>query len=166
MGRPATAEPKPYHVEYMQEIHHEALRLLVLGVRPKRISAITGLTEAFISKLRNSPIAVERLEVLKVGRDAETVEASRIIARVQPKAAKLLEDVIDGKITAAVGEQIRTAQDMLSRGGHSPIQKIRDEHTYGITEETLNALKQRAAEARTLAAADFTVVEDENGQAS
>jgi len=164
MGRPATAEPKPYHVEHIQEIHHEVLRLLILGRRPKEIAAITGLTESFISKLRNSPVCRERLEVLGVAKDAETVATSRIIARVQPRAAKLLEDVIEGKIDASVGRKIKTAQDMLSRGGHAPVQHIRDEHTYGITKETLDALKQRAEDARALAEADYEVVEENSNE--
>ena len=160
MGRPATDEPKSYHVEHMNELHHEALRLLVIGWRPKRIAQHLGLTESFISALRNSPIARDRLEVLSVGKDAEVVEASRIIAQAQPKAAKLLADVINGDIPAPIGEQIKTAQDILSRGGNSPIQRVHGEFRHGLTEDSLNEIKERAAEARMAINTDYSVEED------
>ena len=161
MGRHPDGKEKDYRVTKLWEQHHEVLRMLVVGMKPKVISAITGLTEEFISNLRNSPIAIRQLEILGVGRDAETVEAAAVIARVQPRAAKLLEQVIDGTLPAAVRERIGTAQDMLSRGGNSPIQRVKSEIQHGLTEQTLNEIKQRRLEAKVAMEADFVIVEKE-----
>ncbi len=162
MGRHPDGKAKTYHVEHMWEAHHEVLRLLVLGRKPTEIAAITGFTEQFISHLRNSPIAQEQLAVLSVGRDVETVAATKIIASAQPKAAQLLKDVINGEVEATVGQQINTAQDMLSRGEHGHVQRVKADIRHGLTDATLALIKDRAAEAkeameRDSVAADFKV---------
>lgn len=160
MGRLPDGEEKSYRVVRLMEQHHEVLRLLVLGRKPREIAAITGLCENFISNLRNSPIAKQQLEILMVGRDAEAVETATVIARVQTRAAKLLEDVIRGDVIASVGEKIKTAQDMLSRGGTSPIQRIKSEIQYGLTEEALEEIKSRRLEAKQVMEADLAVAEE------
>lgn len=163
MGRHPDGLAKDYHVTHLWESQHEVLRLLVIGRKPKEISAIVGLSEVQISKIRNSPIAQDQLAILGVGRDVEAVKTSKIIAEVQPKAAQLLTDVIDGRIDANLGQRIGAAQDMLSRGGNSPVQRIRKDVQHGLTREALDALKARATEARELrdaSYADVEIVED------
>lgn len=160
MGRHPDGKPKDYHVTHMWDIHEEALRLLAVGKRPKDIAAITGLTEQFISKLRNSPIAQERLAILGVARDVEATKTGAIIARVQSKAAQLLEEVVDGKRDANLGQQIDVAKDMLSRGGNSPVQRIKKDIQYGISKSALDAMKARNVEAIAIRDASYEVMED------
>ncbi len=162
MGRHPDGKSKEYRVEHLWESHHEVLRLLVLGRKPKEIAAITGFGENFISNLRNSPIAEEQLEILSVGRDAETVAATTIIAKAQPKAAQLLADIINGEEEASVNQKIGVAQDMLSRGEHGHVQRVKADIKHGLSDETLALIKERAAEAKEMmerdeVTADFKV---------
>ena len=150
MARPPDSNHAHKDVEYLWEQHHEVLRLLVKGYKPRQISEMTGLTETFICRLRNSPIAKERLEILGAERDAITVAMVKRIAELQPKALSVLERVLNGETNATIDLEVRTAQDMLSRGGNAPVQRMVADVRHGLDEETLNAIKERAEQARTL----------------
>ncbi len=149
MARPRMlAEERYYNVTEMTERHHEILRMIVLGKENSEIAARLNITPQTVSDLRRSPIAQDYLNVLQIARDAETAEVSGIIARGQPVAAKLLERVINRKEEdAGIALIVKTAQDFLSRGGNSPIQKTQVESSHHISPDTIELIKQRRAEA-------------------
>lgn len=160
-------ETRPQDVTHLWELHKEILRSLVLGFRPQELAQMFNVTEGFISNLRNSPMAQQYLATLEVARDASTAEVARELMQTCPTAAKLLKDVIKGDIPASLSLQISTAKDWLSRGGFPPVSKTENVNKHGLTEETLNILKERANKAReeainsnAIADADYEEVEE------
>jgi len=159
---PQMIEDRPQNVTHLWELHKEILRTLVLGFRPREIAQMFHVTEGFVSNLRNSPLAQGYLSTLEVARDAATTEVARELIETCPTAAKLLKDVIEGKETSAnINLRVSTAKDWLSRGGFPTVQKSETSSKHGIDEETLDALKQRAADARAEAQRNEVLIEEE-----
>lgn len=158
---PTLACDKSYRVTHLWELHKEMLRMLVLGFKPKEICSMYGVSEGFLSNLRNSPLARAYIEPLEVARDAATAEVSRELVQTAPKAAKLLKDVITGNESASLRLKVQAAQDWLSRSGFPRVQKSESVGKVGIDDDTLSVLKERANAAREEAKRNEVIAEFE-----
>ena len=148
--RRSTSETGPNHwvVSDMWELHHEITRRLVLGQKGVDIAKALGCTPQTVSNVRNSPVAQDHIAIMKGARDADTVDLSKRIIEIAPRALTLLEDIIKGEndgANASLGLRAKEANGMLARVGHGIPQKIQSESVnYHVTSEQIADIKRRA----------------------
>lgn len=140
---------KTFEVSKMWELHHEIMRRIFLGQKNVHIANALGVTEATVSYTRNSKIVQDKLAIMKGARDAETVDLSKKIREIAPRALKLVEEAIDGKMEGIPpGRRLREANTMLDRAGYGAVKTFRGEHLVAhFTGEEIEEIKQRAREA-------------------
>jgi len=144
--------PRVIDPKRVQDYHHEVVRRLVIGDRPKDIAADLKLDVSTIYALKNSPMIEEKVNLLQAVRDEECVEIAREIQEFAPKALKLIHEVIVGEGEgegAPIALRVRAAQTELDRAGFSPVRKFQGEMINAhLTLDEVNEIKSRAREAR------------------
>jgi len=130
----------------IQEGHHEVLRLVVLGYKDTEISKIVGMTPDHIGCIRRSPIAQDKIEIMRGARDADTVDLIKEIQDLAPKALDTLRGVMDSTDPEIkVSQKIKVAESILDRAGFAPKKNIRAEHVHAhLTSDEITAIKMRA----------------------
>jgi len=141
---------RTWKVNEIWEMHHEVIRLLLIGMKNVDIARKLGITEVQVSNIKNSPVVQDRLSLMKAARDVKAVDISRDIMEVAPKALELLKKVINGDAIVddkkpSVNAMIRTSESLLDRAGFGAVKKVatQNEHVY-YTAEEIEALKARA----------------------
>ena len=145
--RVKTHSKRTYEVDEMWEVHHEIVRRLVLGQKPKSIADDLGVSTSMVAYTRNSPVVRDQLEIMKGARDADTIDLAKRIREDAPEALRLLEDIISGEVEATVGLRAREANNMMNRAGYSPVQNIKGAIIHGhYTSEEIDDIKKRAVD--------------------
>ena len=139
---------KTWQVGQLWELHHEVIRMLLLGMKQCDIASRLGITDCQVSKIKNSQVVQDRLALMGAARDVNTIEISKDILAVAPQALKLLKNVIAGEDEgkqATIGLRTKVAEGMLDRAGFGAVKKVQSEnsHTFYSGEE-IEAIKQRA----------------------
>jgi len=158
---------RTWKVNEIWEMHHEVIRLLLIGMKNVDIAKKIGITEVQVSNIKNSPVVQDRLSLMKAARDVKAVDISRDILEVAPKALELLKKVINGETIIddkrpSVNAMIRTSESLLDRAGFGAVKKVatQNEHVY-YTAEEIEALKARARKGgEVVDAEDAEVVSD------
>jgi len=114
---------RKYQLKDMWERHHEINRRLLLGQKSKDIAKEMGITEATVSYTKNSHLAQKELSIMKVARDADTIDVARQIREIAPQALEVLEDIMNGDETPET-LKAKVATDLLDRAGYSPPKKV------------------------------------------
>ena len=82
-------ERKTFEVSEMWEMHHEIVRLLVLGMKNVEICKVLGVSQPMVSYVRNSKVVKDQLAIMRAARDADTIDVARDIREKAPKALAL-----------------------------------------------------------------------------
>ena len=140
---------RTFEVTKMWERHHEIMRRIFLGQKDADIARALGITPATVSYTRNSKIVQDKLAIMKGARDAETVDLSKRIRELAPKALDILEDAMTGKMEGIPPtRQVREANLMMDRAGYGATKTFRAEHLVGhFTAQEIEEIKQRGKEA-------------------
>lgn len=144
MGRVPTGERK-YQIQELWDIHHEILRLLVIGWKPIDIAEHLGVTPTVVSYTRNSAIGRRHLGILEDSRDLEAVDVARRIQSLAPVAVDKLEEILKESENDNVVKGV--AQDLLDRAGYPAVKVIRGEHLHAyLSQKDIEEIKGRAKE--------------------
>jgi hypothetical protein len=140
--------PKHWVVSEMWELHHEIVRLLVLGLKNTEIAAKLGCSTQTVSNVRNSPVAQEQITIMRGARDADTVDLAKEIIEIAPVAMNLLKDIIRGEndgVNASIGLRAKEANGMLARAGFGVPQRVQSESVnVHLTSADIANIKDRA----------------------
>ena len=139
---------KSWQVGQLWELHHEVIRMLLLGMKQCDIAERLGITDCQVSKIKNSQVVKDRLALMSAARDVDTIQISKDILEVAPQALKLLRNVIEGEDEgrqANIGLRTKVAESMLDRAGFGATKKVQTDnvHTFYGSDE-IEILKQRA----------------------
>lgn len=97
-----------------------------------------GLSSRTIAAWKKEPEFDARLKELD---EAATAEATRILRRAVPRAARRLVDIMEFG-TSQHGMRLAAAKDILDRSGLKPVQEIKQENTGHIEVEYVNDWRQ------------------------
>lgn len=128
---PRALVPKTYRVDEISYRHHEIARLLLLGTKNKEVAKMLGVTECFVSNVRNSPVVKEQLELMTAERDKEAVDISLQIQEALPQCIDFLtKTVVDGEVSKAL--RSKNAFGLLSIGGHGVTKSVSVKSVHAI----------------------------------
>jgi hypothetical protein len=137
---------KSFQITEMHEIHHEIARLLVLGHKPKDVAEHLKVSYSTVINVKNSPIVIEKMELLRGARDAEVVDVAKQIRELAPKAVEVLTDIIEDD-DEATGMKMKASLAILDRAGHGVPKNVNVRGVHAIvSKDDLMAIKQRAVE--------------------
>lgn len=125
MPTPSPEVPKTYRVKEMNERHHEIARLILLGMKSKEIERELGVSQGFVSNVKNSPVVKEHLSILGSERDREAIDIAVQIQESLPICMRILTDQMaseDGKVSPSL--KSKNAFGLLSIGGHGPSKSV------------------------------------------
>jgi len=146
MGRiPCENRERKYNIQKLWDIHHEILRLTLLGMKSVDIANLLGITTATVSYTQNSPISKRQLSIMRGARDANTLDVAKTIQELQPKAVQRLSELMESETEAI---SLKAAMTLLDRGGNAPVQRIQADHRHvSFTLDEIQAIKDRAKQA-------------------
>lgn len=145
MDKRFNIEGRKYQIQKLWDIHHEILRLLLLGWQPVKIAETLGVTPVMVSYTANSELVKRRLEVMRGARDAEALDLAVEIKRFAPEAFQMLQKIM--RESDSEKNQIVIAMDAMDRAGYAPPKVIEGRflHAHFTTEE-IEDMKKRARE--------------------
>lgn len=139
---------KSWQVGQLWELHHEVIRMLMLGMKQCDIATKLGISDCQVSKIKNSQVVQDRMALMRAARDVDTVQISRDILNTAPSALKLLKNIIDGDgvgTQATIGLRAKVAENMLDRAGFGATKKIQTDNAVTFYDgDAIERLKQRA----------------------
>lgn len=148
MGRLASEEPRKYQIQTLQEMHHQILRLTILGWKPREIALNLNCTEATVGNVIHSELGRRQLRLMKSAADKAAIDVAAEIKRLSEKSIQGIEEMMDDPNTK---QDVRSTlfRDMLDRAGHAAPRVIQGQfaHTF-LSREDLEEIKQRANEIR------------------
>jgi predicted transcriptional regulator len=160
MGRLPTGNRK-YQIQEMWDVHHEIVRLLLMGMKHVDIATILGISPVTVSYTANSPIAKRQLSIMRGARDASAVDCAAEIKALCPKAVKVLEESMESELEV---NRIKASLAILDRGGHAPVQRIQAQHAHmHFTPEELDDIKKRAKDVIDVQYIECKEASDDNG---
>jgi len=147
-----------YQVKKLQGRHRRMVRGILLGQKNKDIAKQLGVTPQSVSIVKNSLVAMEKMDELNDKADAKAIDVATQIQQVQAPALELLTKVVKGDedVTAENGVpinlRVKTALSLMASGGHGPVRRIDakiDGNVNVYTRQDLDAMRRRAlAEAK------------------
>ena len=145
MDKRFNIEGRKYQIQKLWDIHHEIVRLLLLGWQPVKIAETLGVTPVMVSYTANSELVKRRLEVMRGARDAEALDLSVEIKRFAPEAFEMLQVIM--RTSDSEKNKIAIAMDAMDRAGYAPPKVIEGRflHAHFTTEE-IEDMKRRAKE--------------------
>jgi transcriptional regulator len=143
--RVAPGEKKTYQVKQLWDRQNEILRLSVLGMKQTEIAERLGVTPQTISNTLGSELVQEKMAIMVAERDAATVDLSRQIKELAPKALEIIKDALADNGKLGTKDQVKVAQDVLDRAGYSPVQMVMSANmNIHLTGDDLAEIKRRA----------------------
>lgn len=147
-------ERKTFEVQHMWQIHHEIVRMRILGMKGTDIAEALDVSPAMVNYTLNSVVVKDKLSVMQGARDADTIEVAKEIAKMFPKALKIYDKILDEEgndggsahAGASLGLQKATADRVLEVGGHGPVRRIDARHAHAhahFSAEEIEEIKKR-----------------------
>lgn len=137
---------RKYQIQKLWDIHHEILRLLLLGWDKVEIARTLGVTPVMVSYTANSELAKKQLEVMRGARDSEALDLSVEIKRFAPEAFETLQAIMR-EPTTHEKHKIAIAMDALDRAGYAPPKVIEGRFMHAhFTAEEIEEMKKRSKE--------------------
>ena len=136
----------------MWEVHHEICRLAMAGMKQVDIARVLGITEVSVSTCLNSAVVKQHLHVMRLAKDSAALDVAKKIEEMQPKAAKVLDAVLEGETDANTRLKVEVAKDVLDRGGHGAPKIVKGEIAHAfLTAQDIEDIKQKARASRAIA---------------
>jgi hypothetical protein len=143
MGRSQTFQ-REYQIQQMSQVHHEIVRLLLLGNDHKSIAETLGITPACVSYTANSRIVMDKLALLRMQRDASSVDVAAAIRDCAQKCVEVLDNIMSDEATNP-GVRVAAAKDLLDRAGYAAPKVIKTESVVAhLTAADVEDIKRRA----------------------
>lgn len=137
-------EGRQYQIRELRLMHHEILRLALLGLNNTDISTMLNITTVMVSNVLNSEIAKRQLEIMSGNRDADALAVREQIANMAPLALEVLEGIMMDE-NASDRNKITAAVDILDRGGYAAPKVIQGQFlTAHLTPADIQSIKDRA----------------------
>jgi predicted transcriptional regulator len=145
MGRHRLPEThQSYQIEQMWDVHHEIVRLALIGMKHVDIAGHLGVSPVMVSYTLRSPIVKEQLKNMQSARDLDAVDISQEIRALAPAAVKVLEELMESDLPNI---KLKSAQDILDRAGFAPIRMIQTANVHAhLTKDDIIDIKNRAKE--------------------
>jgi len=126
----------------MWEVHHEVVRLALIGMRQVDIAEHLGVSPVMVSYTLRSPIVREQLKNMSSARDIDAIDISAEIRALAPKAVEVLEELMDNDLPNI---KLKAAQDVLDRAGFAAVKTIKTENVHAhFTADEIMEIKGRA----------------------
>jgi hypothetical protein len=138
-------------------------RLIVLGLGNIEIAERMGCTPQNVSDCRNSPIMQEQIGFLRESADEGVIDIVEELRLDAPKSLRLLQEIRDNE-EAGVKLRFAAAKDLLDRAGHGKINRVEGKVAHAhilATDDEINAIKERARQARDTVPTEFIEVDAE-----
>lgn len=141
MGRPPTGD-RIYTVQHIWNVHHEVVRLAIMGFKQVDIATQLNVSEAMVSYTLNSPIVKRQLDIMRAARDINSIDVARQIRDLAPVAVEKMKQLMESNTDMV---SLRASQDILDRAGFGAIKK--EVSLSGqLTKEDIEDIKNRAKE--------------------
>lgn len=143
MGRLPSLERK-YQLQTLNSLHHEILRMNLIGFKSKEIANLLGVTEPTVCNVLNGAKGRTQLAILRGMRDAESVDVAKDIAEFASEAWEIAKSLIrDENQPAAL--RLKGAFDAIGVAGHVKPQRVQVQGTVAhLTSDEIAAIKARA----------------------
>jgi hypothetical protein len=125
---------RKYQVEQMWEVHHEVVRLALIGMKSVDIADHLGISPVMVSYTLRSPIVQEKMNQLQAVRDIDAIDVAKEIQELAPQAVKVLGELLECELPNI---RMKAATDVLDRAGHAAVRTIKTEnlHAHFSSEE-------------------------------
>ena len=129
MGRLPTGH-REFEVQKIWNITHEIMRLHILGLKNVDIADRLGITAQTVSNAVNSSIVKRQIAIMQGARDANTVDVTKRVLEMAPKALDVLENIMTSENeTGSV--RLRAAVEVLNRNvDTAPVRKTETHAQY------------------------------------
>jgi predicted transcriptional regulator len=143
MGRHRLPEThQQYQIEQMWDVHHEVVRLALIGMKQVDIADHLGVSPVMVSYTLRSPIVKEQLKNMHAARDIDAVDIAQEIKALAPAAVKVLEELMESELPNI---KLKSAQDILDRAGFAAVKTIQTANIHAhLTKEDIDDIKKRA----------------------
>lgn len=143
MGRHRLPEThRKYQIEQMWDIHHEVVRLALIGMKSVDIADHLGVSPVMVSYTLRSPIVQEKMNQLQAVRDIDAIDVAKEIQELAPRAVRVLGELLECELPNV---RAKAATDLLDRAGHAAIRTIRTENLHGhFSADEIKEIKDRA----------------------
>jgi hypothetical protein len=146
---------RKYQVEQMWDIHHEVVRLALIGMKSVDIADHLGITPVMVSYTLRSPIVQEKMNQLQAVRDIDAIDVAKEIAELAPRAVQVMGELMDCELPNV---RAKAAADILDRAGHAAIRTIKTENLHAhFSADEIKEIKDRAKDIGLMIEADYVV---------
>ena len=153
MDNRRTGAGKRFQVENMWSVHHEIVRLALIGMKQVDIAVHLGISPVTVSYTLNSPIVKRQLEQMIAVRDLGAIDIAKEIAALAPQAVKVLEKMMDDPLPNVA---LKAAESILDRAGYAAVQRIKQDVTVShFTSAEISDIKNRAKDIGLLLEAEY-----------
>lgn len=150
---------KGHVIAEMWDSHHEIARRLLLGQKGVDIAKAMNVTAATVSSVKNSPVVMEKLTLMRAARDCGALDLAIEIQKMAPIAlAKVKEAIETGTVLGkelSGAEILRQSNMIVDRQIGKPTQRIDTRNTHAIFgPDEIMAIKAKAKQLAGLATID------------
>jgi len=130
-------------IQRIWDLHHEIMRLAILGWKPVYIAEHLNITPQTVSNTLGSELCKRQLEVMRGARDSDTVDILDEIKRLAPTALKTIEALMENDPSGRT--RLGAAIDILDRAGYAPPKVVEGRFLSAhLTLEDIEDIKNRA----------------------
>jgi len=115
---------RKYQITQLWDVHHEIVRLALLGMKHVEIASTLGINPVTVSYTLRSPIVHRQLEQMRSVRDFGAIDIAKEIAALAPAAVKVLEELLDNELPNI---KLKAAENILDRAGYAAVQRIKQD---------------------------------------
>lgn len=131
-----------YQVEQMWDVHHEVVRLALIGMKSVDIADHLGISPVMVSYTLRSPIVQEKMNQLQAVRDIDAIDVAKEIKELAPRAVQVLGELLECELPNV---RAKAAADLLDRAGHAAVRTIKTENLHAhFSAEEIADIKNRA----------------------
>ena len=143
MGR-LPSENRKYQLSSLNDLHHESIRLTLLGWKPKQIAEWLGVTEPTVHNAVNSARGRQQLSLLRAVRDGASIDLAKEIAEFAPQAFEMYKTaLLDENLAPAL--KLKYSLEAVGLAGHVKPQRVQVQaQTTHLTLDEIQAIKARA----------------------
>ncbi len=144
---------RKYQVGQMWDVHHEIVRLALLGMKYIDIANHLGISPVTVSYTLKSPIVARQLEQMRAVRDLGVIDIAKQIAALAPRAVAVLDKMLDDPLPTIA---LKAAESILDRAGHAAVQRVKQDITVShFTSQEIADIKARAKDVGLLLEAEY-----------
>ena len=145
MDRRFAPNGRKLQIQRIWDLHHEIMRLAILGWKPTYIAEHLSITPQTVSNTLGSELCKRQMEVMRGSRDTDTVDVLEEIKRLAPVALKTIETLMENDPSGRT--RLGAAVDILDRAGFAAPKIVEGRFLSAhLTLEDIEDIKKRARE--------------------